>query len=78
MEASNIKAMREALEFAEDELWAHGLFDASKRIASALAAPPRTIPGHLDPIFSPQTRKNHKLPLYNFNNPTIFHSAAHL
>ena len=33
--------LREALEFAEDELWAHGLFDASKRIASALAAPPR-------------------------------------
>ena len=34
-------AMREALEFAENELWAHGLFDASKRIASALASPPR-------------------------------------
>ena len=43
MEANNNKAMREALEFAEDELWAHGLFDASKRIASALSAPPEPI-----------------------------------
>ena len=41
MKANNTQAMREALEFAEDELWAHGLFDASKRIASALAKPPR-------------------------------------
>lgn len=38
---SNTAAMREALEFAEDELWAHGLFDASKRIASVLSKPPR-------------------------------------
>lgn len=37
----NASKMREALEFAEDELWSHGLFDASKRIASALSAPPR-------------------------------------
>ena len=37
----NVAEMREALEFAEDELWSHGLFDASKRIASALSAPPR-------------------------------------
>lgn len=37
----NSAKLREALEFAEDELWAHGLFDASKRIASALAASPR-------------------------------------
>ena len=37
----DMKRMREALEFAEDELWSHGLFDASKRIASALSAPQR-------------------------------------
>ena len=37
----NVAEMRMALEFAEDELWSHGLFDASKRIASALSAPSR-------------------------------------
>ena len=37
----DMKKMREALEFAEDELWSHGLFDASKRIASTLSAPMR-------------------------------------
>ena len=41
MEASNIKAMREALEFAEYEFCARGLFDASKQMAAALSAPPR-------------------------------------
>lgn len=41
MEASNVKAMREALEFAEYELCARGLFDASKLVKSALSAPPR-------------------------------------
>ena len=35
------EAMREALEFAEYELCAHGLFDASKRMKSALSTPPR-------------------------------------
>ena len=34
-------AMREALEFAEYELCAHGLFDASKLVKSALSDPPR-------------------------------------
>ena len=37
----NASEMREALEFAENELWSHGLFDASKRIEAALAKPPR-------------------------------------
>ena len=37
----NMAEMRAALKLAEDELWSHGLFDASKRIASALSASPR-------------------------------------
>lgn len=41
MEASNVKAMREALEFAEYEFCARGLFDASRQMAAALSAPPR-------------------------------------
>ena len=40
-ESGNAAAMREALEFAEEELWAHGVFDSSKRVAAALSAPPR-------------------------------------
>lgn len=40
MGANNVAAMREALEFAEDELWALGAFDSSKRVAAALAGPP--------------------------------------
>ena len=41
MKASNVKAMREALEFAEYEFCARGLFDASKQMAAALSTPPR-------------------------------------
>lgn len=41
MEASNVKEMRKALEFAEYEFCARGLFDASKQMAAALSAPPR-------------------------------------
>lgn len=41
MKASNIKAMREALEFAEYEFCARGLFDASKQMVAALSTPPR-------------------------------------
>lgn len=37
----NAAAMREALEFAEDELWALGAFDSSKRVAAALSVPAR-------------------------------------
>ena len=41
MEASNIKAMREALEIAEYLLCAKGLFNESKQMTAALSAPPR-------------------------------------
>lgn len=41
MEANNMAAVREALELAENELWALGAFDVSKRMAAALAVPPR-------------------------------------
>ena len=41
MEASNIKAMREALEIAEYVLCAKGLFNESKQMTAALSAPPR-------------------------------------
>ena len=41
MEASNIKAMREALEIAEYLLCTKGLFNESKQMAAALSAPPR-------------------------------------
>ena len=41
MKASNIKAMREALEIAEYLLCAKGLFNESKQMTAALSAPPR-------------------------------------
>lgn len=43
MEANNMKALRAALEFAKDELWANVnvASDSSKRVAAALAVPPR-------------------------------------
>ena len=41
MEASNIKAMREALEIAEYLLYAKGLFNESKQMTAAISAPPR-------------------------------------
>lgn len=43
MEANNMKAMREALELAKDELWANVnvASDLSKRVADALSDPPR-------------------------------------
>ena len=41
MEASNVKAMREALEIAEYLLCAKGLFKESKQMTAALSAPPR-------------------------------------
>ena len=41
MKASNIKAMREALEIAEYVLCAKGLFDVSKQMTAAISAPPR-------------------------------------
>ena len=41
MEASNIKAMREALEIAEYLLCTKGLFNESKQMTAALSAPPR-------------------------------------
>lgn len=39
--AGDAAAMRKALEFAEDELWALGAFDSSKRVAAALSEPAR-------------------------------------
>ena len=41
MEASNVKAMREALEIAEYLLCAKGLFNESKQMTAAISAPPR-------------------------------------
>ena len=44
MKASNnetVAKMREALEVAEYEFCARGLFDASKQMAAALSTPPR-------------------------------------
>ena len=41
MEASNVKAMRDALEIAEYLLCTKGLFNESKQMTAALSAPPR-------------------------------------